>query len=198
MKNSHRPLFTLLVAIMALVIAVIAMILAKSAQHTALSDIVVEEKNHLLTPLYDEENQSYSYLAVYEISFTNHSGPMVTVERIEKVSDGGGYFVALQGENISNADLDARAFLVEPPLKKIAQNPKILKTVMQNEMGSSARLKIPLGPAKTQTLRIGVSLNPYDQNRQPLADMVLLSFRFAFSNGKTSVFRRGFPIQPLQ
>lgn len=198
MKNHKNTLYPILLAVLALVIAVIAMIQAKSANDIALSEIVVEEKNHLVTPVYDENSKTYSYLAIYEISFTNNSGPQVIVEKIEKIEDGGGYFVALKGKAFSDADLGAKAFIVEPSLKEIAQSPKLLKKISSREMGAEKRLNIPLGPAKTQTLRIGVSLNPYDQNDKALANMVLLSFRFEFSNGKTSVFRRGFPIQPIR
>ncbi len=197
MKNI-TSIVALLLAGIALVIAVLGFSAARNARQLALSEITIEERTPLMTPVYDQASEKWSYLAVYEVNVTNMSGPTVKIESLGKVSTGGGFLIPLKGDEFADQALDYSAFIVEPGLAEIRANPRLLKEITQNTIRNTAPLDIELPPGTSRSVRFGVSMSAYDQGREPLADMVLLSFRLNFSNGKSSIFRRGVPIQPLK
>ncbi len=205
MTDSRIPsLYSLLIALVALLVATIALFTAKQVRQSvqeikqvALSEIEVTERNSLLTPILDEENKRYRYLAIYEIGVTNLGGPDIVINELAKLTTGSGFIVMLKGDEVVSANPNYRAFLVEPTLQEIGANPKLLKALMEKDMGESLKLDLALPFGATKTLRFGVVLDAYRQDNSPLANVVLLSYQLRFSNGKSYLFRRGFPIQPL-
>ena len=69
---------------------------------------------------------------------------------------------------------------------------------MQKDMGEARRIELFIPSGESKTIRPGIALQPYDDSNRPLANVILVSFRLRFSNGKTYIFRRGFPIQPIR
>ncbi|MBN1996398.1 hypothetical protein JW935_02515 [candidate division KSB1 bacterium] len=190
--------FALFVIVAAFVVAVWGFLTARNAMQLALSEITIEERSPLMTPVYDQATEKWSFLVVYEVNVTNMSGPSVKISSLGKASTGGGFLIPLKGKDFADSKLDYSAFLVEPSLVDIRANPRLLKTITEKTIQETAPLDIELPPGESRTIRFGVSMSAYDQERNPLADMVLLSFRLYFSNGKSSIFRRGVPIQPLK
>ena len=185
-------------ALLALIMAFMARSDARRALNTALSEIEIEERNALTLPIYDEGTQKYSYLAIYEVSVNHCSGPAITLERLEKASLGSGYLVALQGTEVVPVDFASKFFLVSQSLNEIRRNPRMLKEITASDIGDYAQLDLELGVEQTKTVRFGVLLDVYDPVLESRAEVVLISYRFVFSNGKTSIFRRALPIQPVK
>jgi hypothetical protein len=196
--NQMKSVFFMLVGVIALALAVVALYNAQVAKNLALSEVTLEERSPLLTPVFNEESGTWSYLAIYEVSLTNTSGPAITLASISKETSGAGFLVPLKGEEVVGTLLKYKAFMVEPTLPDIMANPKLLKSIVGNDMGESKVMNLPLAPGVSKSVRFGVSIDAYDSANQPVAQVVLLSFRFLFDNGKTLIFRRGFPIQPLK
>ena len=197
-ESRPQSLFSMLIAVAALLVAVISLYHARTARQLALSEISIEEKSALTTPVFDQAAKKWSYLALYELSVTNHSGPDVTLARVAKDSDGAGFLVPLDEQRVVGNDISYRAFLSDRSIAEIRSNPRLLKTLAQTDMGDAARVDRKLARGESTTIRLGVSLDVYDEKNEPLVNVVLLSYRLDFSNGKTYYFRRGFPILPLK
>lgn len=196
--DQMKSVFFMLVGVIALALAAFALYNAQAAKNLALSEVSLEERSPLLTPVFNQENGTWSFLAIYEVSLTNTSGPEVILTSISKETSGAGFLVPLKGEEVMGVVLDYKAFVVEPTLADIMANPKLLSGITEKDMGPSVALNLTLAPGVSKSVRFGVSLNPYDGTGQPVAQVVLLSYRLSFDNGKSLIFRRGFPIQPLQ
>ncbi len=205
MTDSRIPsLYSLLISLVALLVATVALFTAKQirqdvqqVRQVALSEIEVTERNSLITPILDEESKRYRYLAIYEVGVTNLGGPDIVINELGKLTTGAGFIVLLKGDEVVSANPKYKAFLVEPTLQEIGANPKLLKTIMEKDMGEFTKLDLPLPFGSTKTLRFGVVLDAYDEANTPLANVLLLSYQLKFGNGKSYLFRRGFPIQPL-
>ena len=192
-----KNVFFMLIALVALALAVVALYSAHDARKLALSEITVEERVPLLTPIFNEETGTWSYIALYDVNITNMCGPDIILTSISKETTGGGFLVPLKGEEIISCPMTYKAFVVEPSFKEIMANPRLLKTLFHNDMGESAAVDLHLAAGATKSVRFGVSLDAYDSAKQPLAQVVLVSFRLLFNNGKSYLFRRGVPVQPL-
>lgn len=197
MKSNGLLLFATLLAVAALIVGVLALNTANTAKTLALSEIVVEEVNSLTTPVLNEGSGEFSYLTMYDVSIANMSGPAVTLEKISKAKKGGGFLTLLKGEEIVAADVNAKAFITEQSSSAIKANPRLLKEAPQSDMGEAAPVDLVIEPGETKVLHLGVSLQPFVQGGA-VANVALVSWRFEFDNGKSYVFRRGFPIYPLR
>jgi len=181
----------------ALIISLLALNLANRAYRLALSDIEIEERNTLMTPVFDQETEQWSFLAIYEIGLTNQGTDKIVLDEIAKVTDGMGFLVPLKGSDIVDKNPDYKAFMVEPTLAEIRSNPKLIKTISANDLGETKTLKLELDSGQTRSVRFGVLVNAYDENKAPIAQVILLSFRLKFDNGRIKIFRRGFPVTSL-
>jgi len=181
----------------ALIISLLALNLANRAYRLALSDIEIEERNTLMTPVFDQETEKWSYLAIYEISLTNQGTDRIVLGEIAKVTEGMGFLVPLKGSEFVDKDIKYKAFIVEPTLADIRINPRLIKTIAANDMGESHSVKLELESGQTKSIRFGVLVNAYDESEIPYAQVILLSFRLKFDNGKMKIFRRGFPVKSL-
>jgi hypothetical protein len=195
--DQTKSIFFMLIGLIALAVAVMALFSARTAQQLALSEVTLEERSPLLTPVFNEGTNTWSYLAIYDVNITNVSGPEVKLTSISKENSGTGFLVPLKGEEVLNTPLPYKAFMVEPTLSQIMADPKLLKTIVEQDMGQSVSLNVDLPPGASKSVRFGVSIAAYDNSNQPIAQVVLLSYRFQFDNGKSLLFRRGFPVQPL-
>ena len=199
MKNQKNLIFvTIFVSVASLFMAGFALLTSHQAKNLALSDISIEEKNSFSTPVFDQNTGKNSYLTIYELAISNLGGPDVELVRLSKVQEGAGYLVPLKDQQIMNQDIEAISFLVEPTISTLMQEPKRLREITKEDMGPAADLSVVIKNGETKTLRFGISLQPYDDQNNPVAQVVLVSFRLEFNNGKNYIFRRGFPIKPLK
>ncbi len=199
MANSRNVVVLgVLLSVVAIALSVIALVNANSAKNLALSEITVEEQNSLTTPVFDQASQSWSFIALYELNVTNQSGPDAVIEQLGKLSDGSGFIVPLKGRDILDDKIEHNAFLFKNPISEIQANPRLLKDVTNNDMGENADIAVSLENGASKAVRFGVSLKAYDNENEPLAQVVLVSFKLMFDNGKTYTFRRGFPIPPIK
>jgi len=193
-----QPLYAVFISLFALIVATIALFIAKETKQLALSEITVEDRNSLVTPVFDQELGQWSYLAIWELSVTNQSGPPISLKSIEKVKEGSGFLVPLLKQEIVSKNIPYKSFLCDHSITEIRSNPKILKEVASKDMGEEAKVNLPISPGESKTIRLGITLKPYGDNNRPLASVILVSYKLQFSNGKSYVFRRGFPIQPIK
>lgn len=191
------PLVVLL-SVIAIVLSTVSLFNAQSAKKLALSEITVEEQNSLTTPVFDKGSQSWSFIALYELNVTNQSGPDAKIEKLSKVSDGSGFIVPLKDQEILENHINHNAFLFNNPIAEIKANPRLLKDITKSDMGENAQIAIHLANGESKAVRFGVSLKAYNKDNEPLAQVVLVSFKLYFDNGKTYTFRRGFPIPPIK
>jgi hypothetical protein len=198
MNSKILMIFTIVLAIAAIIIGLMAFSMATNAEQLALSEIVVEEVNSLSTPVLDEESGEYTFLTMYDISIANMSGPSVTLTDIEKAKSGGGFLTLLQGENYVSDEVNERALVSAEGIAAIKANPGVLKDLLKSDMGESFSANLKIEAGETKILHIGVALKPYGDGKEPLAKVVLASWKLNFDNNKTYVFRRGFPIYPIQ
>ena len=197
----QSPKFQILlvfITVVALLFATIALYTARNAKELALSEITVEEQNSLTTPVFDQQTNSWSYVALYELNISNQSGPEVTLEKVAKDENGSGFIVPLQGETVLDISLDHKAFVFNNSIGEIKSNPCLLKELAKSDMGESATVDLKLKNGESKAVRFGLSLKAYDQSNGPFAQVVLVSFKLFFSNGKTYTFRRGFPVPPIK
>ncbi|MBN2412073.1 hypothetical protein JXQ31_10315 [candidate division KSB1 bacterium] len=192
-----KSVLLIIVVAATLVISLLALNLANRAYRLALSDIQIEERNTLMTPVFDQETEQWSFLAIYEIGLTNQGPDRVVLNEIARVTDGMGFLVPLKGSDIVDKSPDYKAFMVEPTLAEIRTNPKLIKTISANDLGESRSLMLGLDSGQTKAIRFGVLVNAYDEAKVPIAQMILLSFRLKFDNGRIKIFRRGFPVTSL-
>lgn len=197
---THKGLFLLIlfVAIAALILGSVALQQALTAKKIALSEIDIEEINSYTTPVFTEESQSYEYLAMYDISIANRCGPKVVLETIAKLNEGSGFLTLIQGEEVVGNEIDAKVFVGEKSINEIKGNPRLLKQIAKVDMGDRYEIGLSLQPGETKIIHIGIILNPYSEDLQPVANMVLVSFQFQLDIGKEYIFRRGFPVYPIQ
>ncbi len=185
------------VAVAALIVGLMAWLQASKARNLALSELEIEERDALSTPLLDQESGEYGYVSIYDISITNVSGPAVTLKEISKLRDNANFVVTLRGEKVVTPQTDPSAFLPDVSINEIEQNPKLLREMIKEDIGDAAEVDMHIKPGQTKSVRVGVFLKPYDEEKQPVANVVLTSFRLEFENGKSYVFRRGFPVLPI-
>ena len=198
MKSKSLLGVLVVLAAAALVVGVIALKTAKNAQQLALSEFVVDEVNSLSTPVLDENSGGYSFLTMYDISIANMSGPALTLTSVQKAHSGGGFLTLLSGEDVVDDDVEERAFVSDKNIAAIKANPGLLKGLLKSDMGESYSTAVAIEPGETKILHVGVVLNPYSDDGEPVAKVALASWQLNFDNGKTFVFRRGFPIYPIQ
>lgn len=198
MKSNALTIVVGLVAVVALVVGFVALNQAKTAQQLALSEIVVEEVNSLSTPILSEETNTYSFLAMYDISITNMSGPTVTLTSVKKSTTGAGFLALLDGANVVTVEVNEKAFISEQGSSAIKANPRLLRTIAQHDMGDEASVNMTMNSGETKVLHIGLILEPYSAENETLARMALVSFELEFDNGKSYIFQRGFPIYPVK
>jgi hypothetical protein len=194
-KQNILPIF---VAVISLLVATIALYVAHSAKELALSEITVEEQNSLTTPIFDQQTNSWGFVALYELAISNQSGPAVVLETVAKAEEGSGFIVPLNGETVLDIPLENTAFVLDNSIEEIKSNPRLLKDLTKNDMGQYVSVNITLENGESKAVRFGLSLKAYDKSNEPLAQVVLISFKLFFSNGKTYTFRRGFPIPSLK
>jgi len=198
MKKSAFVFIALVLALAAFVLSFIAIVNLNKVRDLALSEIEVEERDALSTPVLDQASQKYSFITIYEIDVTNVSGPDVVLSHIKKPQGGSGFIVPVKEGEVLSKNFSARAFVSSYSISEIKENPKRLRELTQQEMGDLHEVNLSLKSGESRSVRIGVSIDPYDENNQPKANLVLTSFEFVFNTGKSYVFRRGFPIYPLQ
>lgn len=196
-EKAQMNLFVL-VTLVSLVVAIVALHQADTAQKLALSEISVEEQNALITPVFDQASKSWSFIALYELGLTNHSGPVVSLAKLEKLNDGSGFLVALDGENVVDEKIEYSAFVFEKTISQIKADPRLLKSIVGSDMGSEAVVNLPIESGESKPLRFGLSVKAYDQSGIAVANMLLASFRLVFDSGKTFVFKRAIPVPPLK
>jgi hypothetical protein len=197
-KKALLPVYTLLIAMIALIVAVAALVVAKNSRQIALSTITIEEGESFNQPIFDEEKNQYSYLILSELQVNNAGGPAVTLERLCKVEEGAGFFVALKGQAVQSADLQPRLFLLDQPLATYQENPRLLREKWGMDLGHSAELLQRLEPGAGKSIRYGICFTPYELDGSRKAEMALISLRLDFGNGRSQLFRRGYPIQPIK
>ncbi|NLP12148.1 hypothetical protein GX408_17240 [bacterium] len=198
MKVNVRFLSTLLIALFALLIAVIALYRANTAHQLALSDLSIEESDALITPLYDESDGSWTYLAVYEISVSNLCGPPVQWISIAPAQDAGGFLKGLKNGGIVSPALSYQAFICGPTLADLQADPKLIRGLTEKPITGTTLLHYTLKAGENRTQRVGVLVQAFDAQQNALADMVLLSLDLSFDHHRRYTFRRGFAVQPVK
>jgi hypothetical protein len=196
--NKSVTILSVVLAAAALLLAIFALVQIKSVRQLALSELVIEEHDSLSAPVFDEEKQTFSFVTLFDISITNHSGPAVTLTSVQKIPSSKQFLTLLKNEEIVNADVQTRAFPLESSSAEVQANPRMLKTLMSQDMGESANFNVSVAPGATKIFHLGVALSPYNVEKQAVATAALCSFELKFDNGKTYIFRRAFPITPLQ
>jgi len=196
MKSKGFLIVVALLSIAALIMGTVAFFTAQSAKVLALSEIAVEEVNVLSTPVLDEDSGAMTYLTMYDISLANMSGPPVILKSITKAKTGGGFLTLLKGENAVSENASEKAFVSGSNISTIKANPKLLKDLIKTDMGESYSAEIVIEPGETKVVSMGVAFSPFDENGELIANIALVSWQLNFSNGKTFIFRRGFPIYP--
>lgn len=196
--NKSVSILSVVLASAALLLAALSLVQIKSVQQVSLSELVIEEHDSLSAPVFDEEKQTFSFVTLFDISITNHSGPAVKLTRVRKIPSAKAFLTLLKNEEIVNADVQARAFSLENSSAEVQANPRMLKTLMSQDMGESADFSVSVAPGETKIFHLGVALTPYNVEKQAVATAALCSFELKFDNGKTHIFRRAFPIAPLQ
>lgn len=197
--NSKTPLYTAIaIALFSLLIATIALYQVKNVRALALSDLVIEENNSLVTPLFDEATGSWSFLALYEIHVNNLSGPEVHWSAITQEQQGSGFLVGLRNGEYLSTRLSYQAFVCDRNLAELQADPKLIRELARNEMPPKVELSHLIKAGESKSIRVGVLVQPYDQNQQQLVDMVLLSYGLDFDQNRHYTFRRGFPVPALK
>ena len=197
--NSKTPLYlAVAIALFSLLIATIALYQVKNVRALALSDLAIEENNSLITPLFDEATGSWSFLALYEIHVNNLSGPDVHWSAITQEQQGSGFLVGLRNGEYLSTRLAYKAFVCDRNLAELPADPKLIRELARNEMPPKVALSHLIKAGESKSIRVGVLVQPYDQNQQQLVDMVLLSYGLDFDQNRHYTFRRGFPVPPLK
>ena len=195
---NQRQNFSLfrVMSILAIVISLFAFYYSRKAYQYTTTIVTLEEHNSLLSPVYDENNGKWSYVAIYELSLMNEGMKKVVINRIAKVSEGSGFFVALKDGKIINQGIQHSSYIVEPTISEIRTNPKLLSSIDQ-DFGDSKQISIIIKPGETKLVRIGTSISAYDSEKQNLADMVLLSYEIRLATGQRRLFRQAVRIITL-
>jgi hypothetical protein len=77
-----------------------------------------------LTPVFDEETSSWSYLAIFEWALSHSSGPAIRLESLVPVEEQDGYLVTLYDGAPTGSDLQERVFRTESTLQEIQLHPE--------------------------------------------------------------------------
>ncbi len=189
--------WTPLTAAAALLLSIVALIQIRETKQLALSEVAVEEENFFAGPIWDEETQTLQYLALFDLSITNHSGPAVELTAIRKSPSANQFLTLLKGEEVLAGDVGKRAFLTPHGIGEIKANPRLLKESAR-DMGEAATPRLAIGSGQSRLVHLAVLLSPYNEQRQAEATTALCSFDLIFDSGKVYRFRRAFPIVPLQ
>jgi hypothetical protein len=197
-KASVGTLATTLVSIAALLLAALALFQARKATECALSEVAVEERETLITPVFDQESGRWSCLAIYEVTVSNLGGPDLVLTGVSPAQEGSGFLVLLDGERVVEESIPHAYFEVKPGLDEIRADPRLLKDLFIESGGEGIEVDISLSPGESKNVRFGLSLSPYDDSRSLRAKFALVSFWLHFSTGKKIIFRRGFAIPPLK
>ncbi len=198
MKNKQSAsILALVIAAAALLVAVIALVMAHGARETARSDVTVEEGETLNLPLYDEEQDRFSYLILAELQITNQGAAAVKILELGRHDADAGFLMALKDEEVQSGDFQAQLYPLQHTFAEIQAQPRLLKEILKHQPGGHLSLNHVLQTGQSKTFRYAVHLTPYDADKRALADMVLISLRLTFDNGKTRVMRQGYPVQPL-
>ena len=192
----HSSLPALLIALIAMIVAVAALLSANKSRQIALSTIEIEEGESLTLPVYDEAREQFGFIILTELEITNSGGPQLRIESLRKMEQDAGWLVALRGENIISANLQPRFFLLDRPLSDYQSNPRWLKDQWNQDV-SPIELRWPLKPGAGKKIRYGIFLSPYNPEGGQQAEMVLVSLRLDFDNGKSHLFRRAYTIPAL-
>lgn len=189
-------IITLTLALAGVVVGLVALQTANNARNLALSEVVVEEVNALTTPVFDEESNTFAYLAIYDISVANMSGSAVHLISVEPATTAGGFLTLLKGEEVVSADVKERAFVGADGVSAVKANPALIKKLMKGGAEEAFQSRtLELG--ESAVVHLGLLLHPYDDAGQPAANLALASWQLTFDNGKTYIFRRGFPLYPV-
>lgn len=198
MKNAQSAAFLiLLIALVALVVAVIALVTAKGAREIALSEVTVEEGETVTLPLFDEEQERFSFLVLVELHITNQGGPAVEVLQLSRNTSDAGFLVGLKNQEIQSGDLKPQFHAIEQPFSELQANPRLLKEALRQNPLHDIPIRHMLESGQSKTVRYAVHFFPYDDGKQNLADLVLISTRLTFANGAIRMMRHGYPILPL-
>ncbi|MBN1561943.1 hypothetical protein JW998_16950 [candidate division KSB1 bacterium] len=197
MKANLITALVALLAIAGILLGGLALSQARSARQLALSEVIVEEVNSLSTPVFDQDSGQYSYLTLYDISIANMSGPRLTLQRVKKAT-GAGFLAMLKGKDVVSLKVNEKAFVSDVGSTAVKNEPRLLKTVGQQDMGESSTVNIVIEPGETKVLHLGLTLQPFDADAQPLAHVALVAWELEFDNGKSYIFQRGFPIYPVK
>lgn len=196
----QRPphfIYAMLIALAALIVATAALMVARKSVQIALSTIEVSDGESITLPVLDEERGQYGFLILAELQISNTGGPAVTLEQLRQFDSGMGFLVALKGEEIKSVNLQPRLFLLDQPLARYGENPRLLREKWNSPI-ENANLHLALPPGAGKKIGYGVLLSPYDAANARLAEMVLLSLQLTFDNGKIHLLRRGYPVPALE
>lgn len=197
--NSKTPFYLAVgIALFSLLIAVVALVQLRTVRSLALSDISIEENNSLVTPIFDEASGTWSFLALYEIHVNNLCGPDVQWQALSQEQKGSGFLVGLRNGEYISEKLHYQAFICDRNLAELQANPKLIREVVKNEMASRVTMAHAIKAGESKAIRVGVLVQPYDQNQKQLVDMVLLSYGLDFDQNRHYTFRRAFPVLPLK
>jgi len=185
------------ISLIALTVAAIALFFSIKTRKDTLSEVTVEERNSLTSPVLDEQTGDWVFVAIHEVSFTNEGSRTVAVEDVAQTKKGSGFLVSLRQGEIVSQNIPYSAYLVTPRIEEIRANPRLLRSIGEIGLDESYKLDLTIEPGETKLLRLGVTLEPYDSKFHNLVDMVLLSYEIKFSNGKQRIFRRGVVIPPI-
>lgn len=196
----QRPaysIYTILIALTALIVATAALMVARESKQIALSAIEISDGESITLPVLDEEGGQYGFLILAELQISNTGGPAINLEQLRQFDTGMGFLVALKGEEIQSVNLQPRLFLLDQPLARYGENPRLLREKWQAPI-QKADLHLALPPGAGKKIGFGVLLSPYDAAHGRLAEMVLLSLQLTFDNGKSHLFRRGYAVPALE
>jgi hypothetical protein len=191
-------LIALIASSISLTVALVALKNSLATKTIALSQYQVEEKNSLATPVFDEETNSWAFLAIFEISIANVSDVHLRLSDISPASDATGFILPLKAQDVVTQNIEYQAFLIEPQVKELFANPKLLKEIKKVTIQQSPLLPLSIDGGQTKVVRIGILADIYENPAELNADMLLYTFKFVFDNGKNFIFRRGMAVQPLK
>ena len=198
MSSNHiGAKISVILSTFAILIAAWAGWTAYQAQISARSSIEVMEHNTLTTPVFDEGDKKWGFLAIYELSLTNTGSYDVTLESVDKVKDGSGFLIFLNQGQISSLKIEHGEFIVKPTIAEIKHDPKLLKSLGERELRNSTPINLKIEKGKSKFIRLGIMCSPYKPSKELMVDSALLSLQLVFSHGKSEFFRRAFRIVPL-
>lgn len=185
-----------ILALAALVLSGYAVITLNQVRHAATSEVSFQEKHVLNTPILDQEMDRYGLITIYEFRITNDAGPAVKLLSVGASKQKSDFVVALKKDKVIGGDFGAKLFRVPYSIDEIKSDPKNLRECIKKG-GNRIHLQQSIEPGETHSVRVGISLYPYDENKNKKIDLALISLIFKFNNKKNYTIRQGFPIVPL-